>query len=662
MTTPPENHDQRVRALFDAAFEVAPEEHAAFVNASGADEAVQAEVLALLRASGDKEFLASPLPFFDAPETPSGQQVGRYRILREIGRGGMGVVYLAVRNDDVFHKVVAVKVIGTAPNPEFVERFKNERQILAGIDHPNIARILDGGDTEDGRPFYVMEYVSGTPIDEHCARSNTLAEGRVRLAIQVCDAAEYLHERAIIHRDLKPSNILVTSEGQVKLLDFGIARVQALDGPPPDGAPSGRPTLLLTPGYASPEQLRGDAVTGRSDVYAVGAILYELLTGRLPFARENGSPDIARQLSGAAALPPSAVVDGGGSTRRPPTTARRFSDDLDIVVLTALTTDPARRYGSARALGDDLTRVVEGRPIRARSDSWQYAVSHFLGRHRIAASLAGLLLVAVVAAGLLAVRSQMDRNRAEAAEGELARLVNVLNARVERWATPGLVATEEKEADVRQARQLLDSQALGQLVASGERPERVQTLVGGIRRFLDRADQLSSGEPSLRTSIAGAESQLRALSARVKGGGMTPESVSAPRVPQTPGPAPAPAPAPVTPAVTPRRDRVSSPSPREAAQVPQASTGGLENPPLDDRMVRIQTRYERLKANTEALRTRLVGQKVLLNPDVDATLQRSTMFLEAAKAAAAAGDAARLDDALRQLTYTLGRLAEMVGE
>src|SRR5204863_9944980 len=155
----------------------------------------------------------------------------------EIGRGGMGVVFLAVRNDDVFHKVVALKVIGNAPNPEFVERFKKERQILAGIDHPNIARILDGGDTEDGRPFYVMEYVSGTPIDEHCARSNTLADERVRLAIQMCDAVEYLHERAIIHRDLKPSNILVTPEGQVKLLDFGIARVQALDRPPHEGVP-----------------------------------------------------------------------------------------------------------------------------------------------------------------------------------------------------------------------------------------------------------------------------------------------------------------------------------------------------------------------------------------------------------------------------------------
>ena len=661
MTTRPDDHHHRVRALFDAAFDIPTAGQPAFVSASGADAAVQAEVLALLRASADSQFLADPRQVFGAPEISSPQQVGRYRILREIGRGGMGVVYLAVRNDDVFHKVVAVKVIGSAPNPEFVERFKKERQILAGIDHPNIARILDGGDTDDGRPFYVMEYVEGAPIDGHCATSNTSTDGRVRLAIQMCDAVEYLHERAIIHRDLKPSNVLVTAEGQVKLLDFGIARVEALDAPPSAGTPD-RPTLLLTPGYASPEQLRGDTVTGRSDVYAVGAVLYELLTGRLPFARENGAADIARQLSGDAAEPPSAVFGAKRSTRRPSTTGRRFSDDLDTVVLTALHPDPARRYSGARALGEDLTRVVEGRPVHARGDSWQYALSHFLGRHRIAAALAGLLCAAVVAAGVLAVQSRMDRLRAEAAEAELDRLVGVLNVRVERWASPGLVGTEEKRADVQQAQQVLDSEALGRLIASGERPERVQTVVGGIRRFLDRAQQLSADEAVVQTSIAGAESRLEAVSARLTGSPSTSIPEAARALPAGPPAAAAPA-LPPPPAPGAARGRAQAGPPRQVvAPEPPPAAVSPGNPELVERVVRPEARYERLKANAEALRTRLVGQKVLLNPDIDAAVNLAGRFLEEARTSATNGDGSRLDEALRRLTYTLDRLAEMVGE
>ena len=205
------------------------------------------------------------------------------QIIRELGAAAW-CVYLALRNDDVFHKVVALKVIGGigVTDASFVQRFKQERQILAGLDHPNIARILDGGNTADGRPFYVMEYVAGSPIDEYCSRVSADVPARVRMITDVCEAVEYLHTHAIAHRDIKPNNILVTAEGRVKLVDFGVAKVETVEVLVASASSPGQPTMIMTPGYASPEQISGSPAGKSSDIYSLAVVLYQLLTGRLP--------------------------------------------------------------------------------------------------------------------------------------------------------------------------------------------------------------------------------------------------------------------------------------------------------------------------------------------------------------------------------------------
>jgi predicted Ser/Thr protein kinase len=336
----------------------------------------------------------------------------------------MGVVYLAARNDDVFRKVVALKVIGSEiVDKEFVERFKKERQILAGLDHPNIARILDGGNTADGRPFYAMEYVSGVPIDKHCSKFGADARERVRLVTQVCHAVDYLHDQAIVHRDLKPNNILVTGQGQIKLIDFGIARVQTVDGMLGPSSTPGQPTLLLTPGYASPEQLEGAEVTKQSDLYSLASILYELLTGCLPFVDARGKLDLAAQVSGADPLSPSKLISNRDGTTKRKTTAvdRRFSTDVDEVVLTALKRDVSRRYPTVRAFGDELARALEGVP--STESRRRGGIRHPLAPNRVAVALAALVIVVGALAAGFTVQARADRVRLDARKDAVARVV-----------------------------------------------------------------------------------------------------------------------------------------------------------------------------------------------------------------------------------------------
>ncbi len=280
----------------------------------------------------------------------SSQMIGPYRVLRELGKGGMGVVYLAVRDDGAFRKNVAIKLLrGDAVTPEFVERFRNERQVLANFDHPNIARILDGGDTTDGMPFYVMEYVEGRPLDKYCDEDKLNLNDRLRLFQKLCGALEYLHQNHVIHRDLKPGNILVSREGVVKLLDFGIAKQlgpASLELTTAEGTP-------LTPAYASPEQFSGRA-DERSDIYTLGVILYLMLTGKLP---DQGTVQ-----------PPSQSVreDVQRTQETTKQLKKRIMGDLDLVVLKAMHREPKQRYGSAQALAEDLERFLNGQPVLAR--------------------------------------------------------------------------------------------------------------------------------------------------------------------------------------------------------------------------------------------------------------------------------------------------------
>jgi serine/threonine-protein kinase len=335
-----------------------------------------------------------------------GRRLGPYRIVRELGRGGMGAVFLGERCDGQFEQRVALKVarLGLSGD-EAVRRFLAERRILAGLEHPRIARLLDGGVSAEGLPFFAMEYVAGVPITEYCRNAELDVRERIRLFLGVCDAVSHAHRRLVVHRDLKPSNIFVSTTGEVKLLDFGIAKLL-------DSGDERTRTLhqLLTPAYAAPEQLRGDAVTTATDVYTLGVVLYELLVGRRPSAApaEAAAP-------GDEPTRPSAAVLAGGAEAAPlrRRLRRTLRGDLDTIVLTALRKEPDRRYLSAEALAEDLRRHLDRRPIRARRDSLRYRAGKFAARHRWTLAIATTLLVALVGA-LAAVAAQARAKAREA--------------------------------------------------------------------------------------------------------------------------------------------------------------------------------------------------------------------------------------------------------
>ncbi|MCH9649700.1 MAG: serine/threonine protein kinase [Deltaproteobacteria bacterium] len=335
----------------------------------------------------------------------------RYRIVRRLGAGGMGVVYLAERADGQFDHQVALKVIRSGASRQAAERFLRERQILAGLSHQHIARLLDGGVSSSGQSYLVMEYVKGEPIDQYC-RSNGLGlNDRLRLLCDVCDAVQEAHLQLIVHRDLKPSNILVTGEGEVKLLDFGIAKL--LQSEEAADLTAG---LAMTPQYASPEQYRGEAITVLSDVYQLGLVAYEVLAGSRPYEVSTATPqEAAQRICERDPDRPSAAARSlsGDSSQRPlprerisPTEStssfhRELKGDLDAVVLKALSKEPQRRYGSASRLREDFENFLAGRPVTARPPGLGYRLGKFLGRNRVAASIASLSLGAILTASVV---------------------------------------------------------------------------------------------------------------------------------------------------------------------------------------------------------------------------------------------------------------------
>jgi tetratricopeptide (TPR) repeat protein len=362
-----------------------------------------------------------------------GSRVGPYRIVREQGRGGMGTVYLAVRADDEFQKRVALKVLRRGIDTEaIVERFRHERQILARLEHPFISALLDGGTTPDGRPYFAMEFVDGRPIDEYCDARQLDTTARLDLFRRICAAVQHAHQNLVIHCDIKPANVLVTAEGTPKLLDFGIAKLLT----PGSGATlaltfDGSP--LLTPEYASPEQVRGGAVTTATDVYSLGVLLYELLTGRRPYQLASRTPaDVARVICDTEPERPSTAVTKAAERPRtgdPQRLRRRLAGDLDNIVLKALSKDPARRYASVDQFSEDVRRHLAGLPVLARRDTVGYRVATFVRRHRTAVAAAALLLVALVG-GIVATAWQAriasrERARAEQRFDDVRRLANV---------------------------------------------------------------------------------------------------------------------------------------------------------------------------------------------------------------------------------------------
>ena len=326
-------------------------------------------------------------------EVVLGDTFGNYRIEREIGRGGMGVVYLARRADESFDLSVALKVMRPLASID-AHRFEAERSILARLDHPNVARILDGGTTPQGTPFLVMELVDGLPIDRYCDEKRLSIHERIEIFLAVCDGVAHAHRNLVVHRDLKPGNIQVSSEGQPKLLDFGIAKLIEADGTAPEQTLFGQGAM--TPEYASPEQVRHQPITVATDVYSLGVILYELLTGARPYSIEDRSPrSLERLICETGAPSPSsmarATADANLSDARRLTSerlVRELEGDLDTIVLTALGKEQDDRYPTVAALEGDLRRYLKGRPIEARPHDWPYVASRFVRRNRLQVMLA----------------------------------------------------------------------------------------------------------------------------------------------------------------------------------------------------------------------------------------------------------------------------------
>ncbi|HEY1435645.1 MAG TPA: serine/threonine-protein kinase, partial [Thermoanaerobaculia bacterium] len=402
---------QRVKEILDAALERPVAERETYLaGACGGDERLRRQVSALVRAAeGDGGMLDAGNAIAGGAEVPAapdrrGARAGAYELLAEIGHGGMGVVYLARRADDEFQKQVAVKLMRPGLLSDLdLRRFRSERQIAASLDHPYIARLLDGGTTERGEPYFVMEHVEGEPLLDYCAAQALSVHERLVLFQQVCAAVQYAHQNLVVHRDLKPGNILVGADGAPRLLDFGIAKLLS-DGPS-DGAATETFDRMLTPEYASPEQVRGRPVTTASDVYSLGVVLYELLSGEKPYRFATSDPTELVRL----------VCES--DPERPSTRAAGLSGDLDAIVLKAMRKEPESRYASAAALAEDIGRYLEGRPVEARRGSAGYRARKFVRRHRVGVA-ATALVIAALAGGVWATLAEARHARQAEARAE----------------------------------------------------------------------------------------------------------------------------------------------------------------------------------------------------------------------------------------------------
>ncbi|HMV87469.1 MAG TPA: protein kinase [Blastocatellia bacterium] len=487
---------RRIDELFRTVAEQPTAERGEYLTRVCGDDAdLRREVLELLAHEQPDSFLHDPIKQAtlavtnEAADDLLGRHIGPYRLTRLIGRGGMGAVYEAVRDDDQFQQRVALKLIKRGMDSDFVrERFLRERQILASLEHPHIARLFDGGATAEGLPYFVMEFVEGEPITDYC-RGLSL-DAKLKLFRDVCAAVQHAHQKLVVHRDLKPSNIMVTASadgkgGTPKLLDFGIAKLLS---PDPGEAVTRTETAvrLMTPDYASPEQVRGETITTASDVYSLGIVLYELLTGRRPYQFDTYAPQaIERVVCDTLAPPPSEAARTGAAM----TPARQLEGDLDNIVMMALRKEPERRYQSVEQFSDDLRRYLSGLPITARPDTFGYRTSKFVRRNRVAVLAAALVLLSLLGGIAAATRSarqaRAERTRAEAGLAEAERQRRIAEQqRAEALTQRERAETETIEADLqRQIAEAQRAEADAQRYNAETQQERAERRFAQVRKL-----------------------------------------------------------------------------------------------------------------------------------------------------------------------------------
>jgi len=484
---------QSVKNKIESLLDADEAERPAFLDQiAGNDHELRRELESLLfskeKMAGD--FLEVPVYSREGPSLPTssmiGKRLGPYQVITEIDQGGMGEVYRALRVDDQYQIEVAIKVIRAGRESAFVvARFKSERQILAKLEHPNIARLLDGGSTPEGVPYLVMELIEGKSITEYCDRHELAIIARLELFLQVCSAVQFAHQRLIIHRDIKPGNILVTAEGIPKLLDFGISKILGSESEGGGSDQTATMLRMLTPAYASPEQVKGEVITTASDVYSLGVVLYELLTGRHPFRSDHGSDQMLREICESEPEKPSTAVkktgkrtDSSPSGSSPTVSmvnggklSKRLRGDLDNIVLMALRKEPQRRYASAEQFGEDIRRYLNNLPVIARKDTALYRASKFVTRHKTGVTATAIVLLVFFAAFIVTVReariarqqavlAQEQHARAERRFNDVRKLANSLMFEIHDSIKDLPGATKARELLIKRALEYLDNLAL----------------------------------------------------------------------------------------------------------------------------------------------------------------------------------------------------------
>ncbi len=524
--TPAAERYARIQELFEAAVDLGPAERAAALKKEcGEDTALRREVEALLALEARSgSFSEQPRFIISANFLPSedeeelvGRRFGVYEVIREIGRGGLGAVYLAARADDEYRKEVAVKLIRRGlDTDDILRRFRTERQILAQLDHPNIARLLEGGTSDDGLPYFVMEYVEGEPISTYCDRHGLPLNERLQLFRKVCAPVTYAHQHLVVHRDLKPSNILVDSEGEPKLLDFGIAKLLT---PEEEMFTQTAPGLrAMTPDYASPEQIRGEKITTASDVYSLGVLLYELLTGQKPYREKTRTTEeISRAITDEEPARPSSALQSNQQSKV--SQERSLRGDLDNIVLMAMRKEPHRRYASAGQFSEDVRRYLAGLPVIAHKDTVSYRASKFIRRNALGVTAAVLvfltLLGGIVATAWQARRAtaharmaeeqagaaSAERDRAQR-EGAKAQSINTFLQNILGFSDSTWVSGNPRE----NAQQMTIAEAIDEAARRAEaelagQPEVLAAVQFSIGRIYEQRGQLDRAEALLRSSL-----------------------------------------------------------------------------------------------------------------------------------------------------------------